>query len=541
MVMGSGPRESLPPRVSLLPGAGEDPYVDLLSRTRLLKTEQRLARDRWFRQLTVASKDELLFELEVLLKSAACFANPRNHPGPTRRRPIVAQDYREATATLRESLLQALALVRQLLGNRDRSFLFNRYLETVLPHDDARSRLVRQGVEQSTPEDSLIALRQALSSATEVVEGVLRAQRVPFRLFYTLASMVEREVGHNAFFNPLRALEFRPEYDQIKSSQVVDLIRSVPAGEAQRLVALTFLSLFRMLRYLELLERITLEPGRRRRLSGRGYAVLSVLRSDARALVDYLRQRSGSRLAESYQRDLFRLGATELRKRAPALRASGMRLLGIRSALEGVAGNLQLEMRRTYLHQVPAVDTAASEPELREAFDATVTNLRPALRNAILFLGRALGVSLEKGGVFDDLAARRELSERLRRDIWMFAQIVRAFAAKAQHSAADDRWSAACDFQYVREFLAYFRAMGYPLLRATDYPRFNGFLAAMGSLEDTDLVDPVRLERAIDECMAFHSFLLRLFEEISKRDVLRDVEFDRRAAASTLRLYLGDQ
>jgi hypothetical protein len=95
-------------------------------------------------------------------------------------------------------------------------------------------------------------------------------------------------------------------------------------------------------------------------------------------------------------------------------------------------------------------------------------------------------------------------------------------------------------FQYVREFLAYFRAMGYPLLRAADYPRIDLFMAAMTRLEDTDLVDPARLEDAIDECVAFHGFLSQLFEDISKRDELSGTTFDRRAAAAALRLYLGD-
>jgi len=39
-------------------------------------------------------------------------------------------------------------------------------------------------------------------------------------------------------------------------------------------------------------------------------------------------------------------------------------------------------------------------------------------------------------------------------------------------------------------------------------------------------VDPARLEAAIDECVAFHGFLLQLFEDISKRDELAGVSFD---------------
>jgi hypothetical protein len=519
-----------------------DAYADLLSGTRALEREGRALRDAWFHGLALENKDEILFEFEVLLKATACFANPRNHPGPPRRTPVVAQDLRTATLACRDGLQHAVILARQLLGSRDRAFVFHRYLETVLPEDNMRTRLLREGAGQATPEDSLIMLRHALTSSIEVVEGVLRAQRVPFRTFYAVLSGAQREIGHNAFFNPLTALEFRPEFDRIKSTQVLELIRTVPGAEAHRLVALTFLSLFRMLRYLRLLARIGVESGggRRRRAFGRAYLVLSVLRSDARALSDYLRRRAGALLAESFERDLLRVPASDLVHRSANLRAAGHRLIAIKSALEGISGNLRLELRRAFQHDLPAPDAGSSDGELRAALVASVTNLRPALRNAILFLGKALGVSLEEGGVFDDQAARRETSERLRRDVWMFAQIVRAFSTKAQHSPTEDRWAGLYNFQYVREFLAYFRTMGYPLLRASDYPRFDAFMGAMGRLQDTDLVVPTRLEQAIDECVAFHGFLVRLFDDISKRDVLDGVPFDRRAAAAALRLYLGD-
>jgi len=528
------------PRRSLLPVAGDDPYSALLSGTRHLQRDQRALREAWLGGLKLDAKDEILFEFEVLLKAAACFSNPRNHPGPPRRAAVVTLDFRAALLAFRDGLERAIALARQLLGPLDRAFVFHRYLETVLPEDTARSRLLSQGAAQQTPEESLVTLRHGLTAAHEVIEGVLRAPRVPFRLFHATLSTVYREIDKNSFFNPLTALEFRPEFDRIKSPQVLDLMRAVPGPEAHRLVALTFLSLFRMLRYISLLSKIAADPTRRRQQFGRLYLVLSVLRSDARALSDYLKQRSGPLLAESFERDLLRVPARELSQRSTAFRASGHRLIAIKSALEGIAGSLRLEMRRAFQHDLPSPDQAHKSTDFRTQIADTLDNLRPALQNAILFLGKALGVSLEEGGVFDDQAARRDTSERLRRDVWMFAQIVRAFSTKAQHSPAEDRWAALYDFQYVREFLAYFRAMGYPLLRASDYPRFDAFMAAMSALEDTDLVDPARLEAAIDECMAFHGFLVQLFDDISRRDELDGISFDRRAAAASLRLYLGD-
>jgi hypothetical protein len=528
-----------PARRSTQPGSGGDPYSDLLTSTRRLPREQRAEREAWLGALEIDGKDELLFEFEVLLKATACFSNPRNHPGPPRRSVVVAQDFRPALQVFRDGLQRAVALARQLLGPLDRAFVFHRYLETVLPEDSARSRLIAQGALQATPATSLVTLRQGLTASHEVIDGILRLQRVPFRLFHALVSTTYREVDRSAFFNPLSALEFRPEFDRIKSAQVLDLIRSMPGVEAHRLVALTFLSLFRMLRYLALLQRFVTEVGPRRQQMGSAYLVLSVLRSDARALGDHLRQRAGALLAEGFERDLMRVPVSELRARSPNLRASGHHLIGIKSALEGITGSLRLELRRAFQHDLPEPGTL-SGPEFRASLEATIENLRPALQNSVLFLGKALGVSLEHGGVFDDQAARRETSERLRRDVWMFAQIVRAFSSKAQHSQGEDGWSPLHGFQYVREFLAYFRAMGYPLLRAADYPRIDLFMAAMIRLEDTDLVDPARLEDAIDECVAFHGFLTRLFDDISKRDDLAGVPFDRRGAAAALKLYLGD-
>src|ERR1700731_1452058 len=81
-----------------------DAYADLLRDTRGLRREHAQAREAWLHRLPLDKKDEVLFELEVLLKGLACFANPRNHPGPARKTPVVAQDFREHAALVREAL-----------------------------------------------------------------------------------------------------------------------------------------------------------------------------------------------------------------------------------------------------------------------------------------------------------------------------------------------------------------------------------------------------------------------------------------------------
>jgi hypothetical protein len=539
-------RDTLPPvMVSVLPRTHEerDAYDELLRQTRGLRREQALAREAWLARLPVEHKVDHLFELEVLLKGLACFANPRNHPGPHRRTAVVAQDFREHTVLVREGLARVVQNCRLLLGEGERVYVFQRYLETVLPDDRARTRLADEALTQDAPDRSLLGLRHGITNLLEVATGLTRLGRVPFRLFYAVLRVAQRETALSTYFNPLHALEFRPEFDHITNPQMLDLLRSVPGEQPRRLVALTVLSLFRMLRYISLAEALAREaPDPTRRPAGLVYLVLSVLRSDARALSGYLRRRAGALLADGFDSDVFRIPAGDLAANYDRLLARGHALRDVRATLEGVSANLRLETRRAFERDFPGPDTAPALDELRRAVQRAAASLRPALQNTVLFLGTSLGARLDARGVFDDESARRTLSERLRRDVWMFSQIVRAFADKARAVSVEgqEAWADSSPLAFVREFMAYFRAMGYPLLRSADYPRVDAFLTAMGNLRDVDLLDPSRLETAIDESQRFFAFLTDLFTAIGRREELASVPFDRRAAAEALRLYLGD-
>jgi len=542
--MAGFPRSIAPASEAISPTTDErDVYDQLLRDTRGLRREHAAAREAWLARLPLERKVELLFELEILLKGLACFANPRNHPGPPRRTPIVAQDFREHTALAREALGRIVHTCRTLLADQERAFVFQRYLETVLPDDRARTRLVGDAGAQETPEQSLFVLRHAMTNLYEVTAGVTRLQRVPYRLFYALLGVAQRDVTTCAYFNPLHALEFRPEFDRITNPQMLELIRNVPGEAARRLVALTVLSLFRMLRYLGLVERVAREPtDSPRRSVAVVYLVLSVLRSDARALSGYLRRRSGPLLGAGFEAEVLSVPAHELADVYDGLRARGAELRDVKATLEGAAANLRLEMRRAFEREFLPLEAAPSLDELAAAVARVAANLRPALQNVVMFLGRSLGARLDAAGVFDDRAAQRVLSERLRRDVWMFAQIVRAFAMKARSvdASGQERWAGTSPLGFVREFMSYFRAMGYPLLRTADYPHVDTFLAAMTNLRDADLLDPARLARAVAEAERFHAFLSALFDAISGREELVGIDFDRRAAAEALRLYLGD-
>lgn len=512
-----------------------DVYANLLRDSRGLRRDQSTARDGWYAALPWDKKEQTLFELEMLLKGIACFGNPRNHPGPRMSAPV-AHDFVEELLILREGLSRAGTLVRSLLGDRERAYTFSRYLSSVLPEDSARGQLLKEQLTQDTPEEALFLLRNAFASLTDLADGLLRNDHVPNRVYAALHGTIAREIGRNAFFNPLMALEFRPEFDRIRNPEVLEALHQVDSDAAHRVAALTMLSLFRVLRYLEMIDRYAADPAAARR----SYLVLAVLRSDLRALTRYLGRHSADAIANGFERELMKVHALEIGDKREELATQARRLSILRNALEATANTVRVDVRKLFLHDLPPPAAAVHGEELGPQLVVVAASLRATAHHAIVALCRVLAPDKEPPRMALDRATRRAGAERLRREIWMFMQILRAFIAKA-HAAEDttDRWAGATSFQFVRDFLSHFRAIGYQLVRTADYGRLDPFLRALEELTDVDLVDPPRLRVALSECHRFYEFLEALFDEISKRQELADVPFDRKDATETLKIYLG--
>lgn len=514
-------------------------YVALLRESRGLRHEQHEARDAWYAKLAAQHKEEALFELEILLKGLACFANPRNHPGSGKRQTIVGHDFRTQLEHACDGMARGVQLARTMLGERDRAVVFHRYLETVLPEDNARAKLVYAAMTPESPEESLFVLRQSLTNLIEVGTALAKSPRTSYRVFFAHLSTTVREISGSAFFNPLSALEFRPEFDKIGSSAVLDLIHRVAGENAHRLVSLTFLSLFRMLKYVRLLESITMDHSDKR-VWGRSYLVLAVLRSDARALSSYLWRRSGELLAKDFEARVTRVSVDEIDSAVNDLQDEGRRLTQIKDALLSISSMLRLELRRVFDHDVPPAHDKLTADDMRMRLQTATETLRPVLQLAVLFLGRALDPSFSEAQVFETPGALHDTRVRLRAGAWMFAQIARAFTSKARHAdPLSDTWSAPERYGFVGDFLGYYRAMGHPILVLGGYERTRDLLAALSALHDTDLIDPTRLDAAASECEALYAFSMQLYVGLSQRE-LSGVPFDRYAAARLLKRYLGD-
>ena len=460
---------------------------------------------------------------------------PTKSPWPTQRTPAVAHDFRAEMRIVREALDQSISRIRELLGSRDRAYVFSRYLETVLPEDALRSQLIKEQLSQDTPEESLFVLRNTFGAFLELTDGMLRLPRIPHRLYFAHLGMITREIGRNTYFNPLVTLEFRPEFDRIRSGHVLEVLHQT-SDASHRVVALAFLSLFRSLRYVGLVDTYASNAATTRL----AYVILSVFRSDLRALTRFLAHDSGKVISDALERIMLSLPAAQVRLRFDELATESENMVALRGTLENLANVLRVEVRKVFERDLPPPSTLNASQDLGPLMIVGAATLRATLHHSIERVCREVDPDSQGPALGSQALSRRELSERLRREVWMFSQVLRAFLAKAEVAeSSSDKWAGYASFQWVKEFLHHFRAIGFQLARTSDYDRLDRFMAALDALRDVDLLDPARMRSAISECRQFYGYLQTLFRQVSKRKELAETPFDKREAAETLRIYLG--
>jgi hypothetical protein len=246
-------------------------------------------------------------------------------------------------------------------------------------------------------------------------------------------------------------------------------------------------------------------------------------------------------MADGLERELMEVPAAALREHHDHWARRAATLLSLRRTLETIANTLRIEIRKTFERELPTPTDAPADDVLAPLLVTAAASLKATLHHAIYDLCAELSPGSTLPELASTEASRAAASVRLRRDVWMFKQILRAFLAKAQASNGDelDQWSSASSFVFVREFLDHFRAIGYQLVRRSDYDRLDHFISALETLRDADLLNEERMWDAVSECQAFYEYLERLFAQISRREELRDLPFDKKHAAETLRVYLG--
>jgi hypothetical protein len=437
---------------------GRNAYAELLRDTRGMKREQQQARDAWFAALSVDRQGRDPLRAGGLAQGARLLRQPAQPPGIALRAADdrIARFSRSSPASARRRARAIVQLVA-IPARRARS----RLRVPALPRDRAPGRrraheappIFALGSGDAGGEPDRDAPR-----AHEPHRGDERpaasCSASTFRLFYAMARDGDARDRRRARSSTRsRRSSSAPSSIASRSAQVLELIQGVtgragaPARRAHVPLAVPDAEVPAPPR-----QSIALDHW------PTGASAAAPTSSCRRAAQrtrapcpNYLRRRSGS-AARGELRARPVEGPRARRAIAAALRRAARRgepPHRDQGRAHRPRANLKLEMRRTFEHDLPPADAgtqrarpARPTPRGHQAASA------PRSRTRSCSSASRSAPRSKTGKVFDDQAARRATSERLRRDVWMFAQIVRAFASKARHADPDGRqWSTRCELR----------------------------------------------------------------------------------------------
>jgi hypothetical protein len=477
--------QDTPPAAS--PATGRDFYADLMRASQTARAGFLAERERWLRGVPVEGREELLFEFEMLLRAVERYLN-LNTVVDARDRPLVTRDFHEELADVRDAMDRAIRVARHLQDpDSDQKMVFRKYVETQLADDRIRRALIEEELDQETPPESLFVLREAFDALKNLLDHLLKLPVANLGLFQDVGKLALREIVLNRYFRPFRPLEFRVEYDRLRSVRLLDTLGSLPEDQ-RTLFATAFLGLFRLLHYLAYVDAEGQPP-----YSRRVRVLLALVRSEANSLAAWMHAELSPKA-----------GSKSLQ--AATLRAAR----DIARETERVAREVLVNLDRDM--EAPARAAAAFTTLLRTQVVVLVETLAP---NGGL-----------DDGVFDELMSPQEAALRLRKDLWVYAQLCRTAET---HLRAEDVPAAERALDALKAFLDYFHAGGYQLLRYGDYDAFDRFTALLVELPWPPEGPGIRA-RLAEDLRRFTQTLESTFHAVSRRTLLQGRGFDRQEA-----------
>ncbi len=463
-----------------------DFFFELFKDSENLRPHYQLEREIWFRQLDLPRKEERLFELEMYLRAVGCFFNLHNQL-PDNRDQAITRDFADELLVLSAALERGIAL-SQLLLDRGlaNSFEFRAYVENQVAPDYLRLQILRRTLDQKRPEESLYLLNRCFRDMKKMTDQLLKRPPCTYHLFYHLGQVVTREIAFNRFFNPLLILEFRPEYDRIRSVIILDAIRAIPVASERRAASRIFLALFRLLHYLRYIPRQG-QP----RILRRSLILFTLFHSEASTLEGFLRVLAGKRPA----------GSQALAE----------------AALE-VSRRLERQLRELFGERQVVLDLERSR--LQGQDDRSLDSSR-ALLDAFLkdCVARVVGVyrpGVTADDLFDSDRSQREQSHRLRADLWLFRQLIER---ALDHSGRQPRLRIPPPLLH---FSDYFLETSYNFLRYGDGGPFERYHAILAEGRQRGGGNGVWRSRFIEDSQRFRDYLIETYDLVCRRSELVD-------------------
>ena len=428
---------------------------------------------RWLDEVSRRKKTDFVFELEMWIKCFDRFFRPKNQPsedGETKK--FLLKDFREELTIVRDVTVRMSFLAGEIMSQERTNILqFDKYISNSLRRDYVMDNFLNRLLLQPTPDDSLALLLEALVDLRSIMDDLVRLPEVTFKTFTSMGKLINREIKQCRYIEMLVTLKFKVQYDRVDNSSVAALVKRVPHEGLRQDLAKVFLELFRILRYLEFIER---DLSQDRPLKN-SLLVFSLVNSELRVLFDFIETRICKHPEISPE-------AAEI--------------------LDGAIFAMSQEIKKVFSYELVGLVYLRHAPPIFAKVENSHGLLKNSLQQSIVHVSQAFDPSFDGAQVFSTYITRLDQSRKLLAEISALLDSVRQIEEVIDHETLAP---------LMKEF-ELFRDASLKYLMFKDWEEFEKF---MEEIETSKTRDALRFT-----LHRFRIFMEALLGEVSKRAVL---------------------
>jgi len=474
-------------------------------------------RAQWLEEINHPRKVEMAFELEMSLKALDRFFNIQNLP-LTEPEKAITMNFMEELRIVLEYVSRTIDLSRELLeaSKGGQVFQFRSYVETSLLSDLGRTKIREASFEQKSPIESLFLLYTGFINIRGILRALVRVKRISYALFVNIGNLISREIIANRFFNPVREIEFRPEFDRIENRKISRVVVGIGEETLRRNFSMVLLVFFRLLKYLDHINPKT----SRMEILRYGLPLFALIRSESVQLGEFLEKRLVNTLKE------FKDG--DEKERADLV-----------TVTDSLSFQLSMELKKIYRGELLGVTRSHDAMALRGAVENSHGILTNFFQQSIIHIVKVFDTQIEGRDIFPFYTSKLRQSLQLRSDIWVYKELMDRFEEQAETNPEEDTKSIYIKYcRILKDYILYFKQESYNLLRYDDMIEFDKFFAFTDEIEVRDLKEPDKLNDFIYRVKFFKIFLEATLGNIEMRGELKNRPTDYRACERFLKEFI---
>lgn len=358
----------------------------------------------WLEEVSRKNKTDYVFELEMWIKCFDRFFRPKNQPSEDGEvKAFLLKDFRQELAIVRDVTLRMSFLGNEIMSQERSNLLqFDKYISNSLKRDYVMDSFLNRLLAQPTPDDSLALLQEALADLRSIMEDLVRMPEVSFKTFTSMGKLINREIKQCRYLEMLVAYKFKVYYDRVDNASIAGLVKRIRHEGLRQDLAKVFLELFRLLRYLEYVERDLSQD----RPLKHSLLVFSLVNSELRMFFDFIETRI-CRHPEVSQECI--------------------------DTLDGTIFAMSQEIKKVFSYELVGLVYLRHAPPIFAKVENSHGLLKNCLQQSIVQISQAFEPGFDGRLIFSTYSTRLEQSRRLLLEISALLEAVRKFEEVADH------------------------------------------------------------------------------------------------------------